>query len=76
MSYYGIIKSSDTGVFGCLVTMGAASREGSKKAVGKLLSQFISCTLAQLLKLNIMWDKILKHIQDGVGTGSLFGANY
>lgn len=32
--------------------------------------------LTQLLKLNIMWDKILKCIQVIVGTGSLFGAHY
>lgn len=49
---------------------------GSKKAAEKLVNQFVSHSLAQLLKLNIMWDKILKHIQDRVGAGSLFGANY
>lgn len=72
MLNYGPIKSNDTGAFKCLVTMGAAPRTGCKKAAQKLVKLWP----AQLLKLNIMWDKILKHIQDRVGAGSLFGANY
>lgn len=54
------------------------NNEGSfeKKVAEKLVSQSVGTRLAQPLKLNIMWDKILKHIQDRVGAGSLFGANY
>lgn len=64
MINYGPIKSNDTGVYECLVTMRAASRKGSKKAAEKLMNQSVGNSLAQLLKLNIMWDKILKRIQD------------
>lgn len=76
MINYGPIKSNDTGVFECLVTTRTASRKGCKKAAQKLMNQSVGHSLAQLLKLNTMWDKILKHSQDRVGVGSLFGANY
>lgn len=55
------------------------NKEGSlwkKVAAEEVKNQSAGHRLAQPLKLNIMWDQILKHIQDGVGAGSLFGANY
>lgn len=63
-----------------MVTERAASRgkkkKGRRKAAEKLVRQSVGHSLAQLLEPNIMWDKILKRIQDGVGAGSLFGAIY
>lgn len=75
MLNYRAIKSNDRGVW-VYDESRSKSRGGEKKAANRLVIQTVSHSMAQLLKLNIMWDKILKHIQDRVGAGSLFGANY
>lgn len=76
MINYGPIKSNDTGVFACLMTMWAAWRKKcleSSRETSKPVSRPQPGTAAGA---NIMWAKILKHTPDQVGAGSLFGAIY